>query len=72
MNCIISIIKIIKKLIFLGPLAVVDQNRVVLVGVLCFIHKCGDPVVPTVSIRVSTIKDWILANSDAGQWQCDP
>ena len=55
-----------------GPLAVVDQNRNVLVGVICFIHECGDPVVPTVGIRVSTIKAWILANSDAGQWQCDP
>jgi hypothetical protein len=51
-------------------MTVLDRKKVVLVGVMSFIQTCGDPLVPTAAIRVSTVKDWILANSDAGQWQC--
>ena len=48
------------------------NNRVVIVGVVSFGNdfSCGVPEFPAVGARVSSVKDWILDHTDAGQWQC--
>jgi len=54
----------------LGPLTAKDGEKVVLVGVVSFGHACAHPRFPGVYARISTNMDWILANSDAAEWQC--
>ena len=54
----------------LGPLTADVDGRVVLVGVASWNGGvCGNPDFPSVFARVSTNKDWILSNSDAGDYQ---
>jgi secreted trypsin-like serine protease len=46
------------------------NGKVVLAGISSFGKDCGNPEFPGIFARVSNQLEWILANSDAGQWQC--
>ena len=56
-------------------MTILSQKRVVLVGVsdlsLCRVPHFDRTRLISVGVRVSAYTDWILQNSDAGQWQCD-
>jgi hypothetical protein len=50
--------------------------RTTLVGVVSFgmevvVLPLNGLEFPFVSARVSSAKDWILQNTDAGEWQCN-
>jgi hypothetical protein len=58
-----------------GPATVLDNMRTTLVGVLSFGREVVAPPLngyeyPVISARVSAVKDWILQNTDAAEWQC--
>jgi hypothetical protein len=54
-----------------GPLTAIVNGKVTVVGVVSF-GGVNCPVnLPSAYARVSFQKDWILANSDAADWQCN-
>lgn len=59
-----------KIISFEGPLTAMVNGRVTLVGVTSFGSECS-PSFPPGYARVSFQKDWILANSDARNYQCN-
>ena len=61
-----------KQLCFTGPLTILSQNRLVLIGVASIaITVDGDPETPSLFSRVSAVLDWIRENSDVAKWQCE-
>ncbi len=50
-------------------MATTVNGRVTLVGIISFGAACGKPPYPGVYARVTKMKSWILANSDAGRCQ---
>ncbi len=50
-------------------MATTVNGRVTLVGIISFGSVCGKPPFPGVYARVTKLKSWIIANSDAGRCQ---
>ena len=63
----------IRNLIVSGPFAAIVNGRTTVVGVDSFgdTSTC-DPTSPTGFASVTDKMDWILQNSDAGDYQCPP
>jgi secreted trypsin-like serine protease len=55
---------------FLGPLTTVANGKTTVVGVTSFADAKCSTASPSVFARVTTVKDWILSNTDAGDYQC--
>ena len=53
-----------------GPLTALVNNRVTVVGITSWGQGCANPLYPGIYARVTDQLSWILANSDAGSWQC--
>ena len=52
-------------------MTVLKNGKVVLVGIVSFMRRfCEMAGIPGVGSRVSTHRQWILANSDAQKYQC--
>jgi hypothetical protein len=55
----------------LGPVTAIVNGKVTLVGVVSFGGQNCPNNLPVGFARVSFQKDWILSNTDAGDWQCN-
>jgi len=58
------------------PATVLDNMRTTLIVVISFGQEVVAPPLngyefPVVSARVSAVKEWILQNTDAAEWQCN-
>ena len=58
------------KFFFTGPLTALVNGRVTVVGIVSFGSETCTPLVANGYERVTFQKDWILNNTDAGNWQC--
>ena len=56
--------------LFTGPLTALVNGRVTVVGIVSFGTAICTPLVANGYERVTFQKDWILNNTDAGNWQC--
>ena len=54
-----------------GPVTAMVNGKVTLVGVVSFGGQNCPNNLPVGFSRVSFQRDWILSNSDAGDWQCN-
>jgi hypothetical protein len=59
-----------------GLARVIENMRTTLVGVLSFGREVVAPPLngyefPVISARVSAVKEWILQNTNAAEWQCN-
>ena len=56
--------------LFLGPLTAMVNGRVTVVGSTSFGFTGCPTTAPPVFARITAGKNWILANSDAANYQC--
>jgi hypothetical protein len=59
-------------LLLAGPVTALVDGKVTLVGVSSFVLSKCIPNKPMGFASVTAHLDWILANTDAGEWQCHP
>jgi hypothetical protein len=62
--------KLSMHVLFLGPLTTLVNGKVTVVGIVSFGRTTCTPLVANGYERVTFQKDWILNNTDAGNWQC--
>lgn len=57
-------------LISSGPLTAVVDGKATVVGVASYVSGSAPAEAPQVFTRVTNALQWILHNTDAGNWQC--
>ena len=56
---------------FLGPLTAIVNGKVTVVGITSFVSGNCSTTRPMGFARVASQRDWIIDNTDAGNYQCN-